>query len=195
MFTRSAELNAVRRQVVTQSQQPAPGVIIRGFQNLPLRIHCRAKSGNPHDIFAYGTIIAVDRRLAAVVQDRYCARDFASSDFRGTKGILLQQARTELFLHFANDAIFATCDVLPVKSLRVVSVPASQKAVNCEIHEYCTPEEEELCAGLVAAIDAGVPEQEALDSFYLEFQKLTGDTHADAVLPEYNTETVACCEA
>lgn len=185
MFTRSAELNAVRRQVVLQSQQPAPGTIIRGFRGLPLRIHCRAKSGNPNDIFAYGTIVAVSGVLSDVVSDKYCARDFASQEFRGTKGILLQQARTDVFLHFANDPIFATCDILPVKALRVVGIPASQKAANCEIHEYCTPEEEELCAALVAAIDSGISEKDALDSFYLEFQKRSGEVDADTVLPSY----------
>lgn len=191
MYSHSNTLAHAYAAVLAQTEQPVPGTVIRGLRGLPIRVHCQLKktldgrepapSATP-EIFAYATVVPLRDGLSAA-NARHYAQDFASLDFHGTKAVLLSNSRTKLLRSVAEEPILRTCDVLPVRSLRVVAQSTSGRALKVEVQEYCTEEELDICAGVVEAYrrmeaakgtaaekEAATFYQETLDLFYAYFE-------------------------
>lgn len=167
MFMRSDDVTAARQQLLEQTKQPKKGTIIYGFNRLPIRVRFQVRerrAGAEKEIFAYATLVASDGVFDLSQEQRHIARDFSSTEYRGAKAILLVNARNQLLARYADDPMLATCDVLPVKALRVVEVALSKLSVTCEIAEYCTPEEAEICAALVAATEPEMQRNTSLET-------------------------------
>jgi hypothetical protein len=161
------------------SRQPKPGTIIRANGGEPIRVKLQvredeeAKGG--HAIFAYATVVPPDN-----FNSEHTARPFTSDDFHGTKAIILTRSRTALLAQVGNDPVLGGCEIVPVMALKVVAVAKSGRSVTVEVIEFCDEKYLEVCAGLVAAIEAGEDEDKAEAAYYDRLQILKdGDSDGD----------------
>jgi hypothetical protein len=79
-----------------------------------------------------------------------------------------------LLNEMTKDPVLGGCEVVPVAALRVVQVAKSGRSITVEVFEFCNAEELELCAGLVAGIEAGVDEEDAVADYYERLDALKG---------------------
>lgn len=158
MFTVDPQIVKARKMLNRAQEKPPAGTILTGLKGLPVRIHCQLARGSDSDIFAYATLVHLMEDLTSEKQ-RWYLRDFASTELAGTKIILVQKARDQLIREFAKHPILHECDVLPVKSLRVLRLAASKLSLEAEIAELATPHMTEICSYFAEAALAGDTER------------------------------------
>jgi hypothetical protein len=174
IYRRNSLLIAAAQQNQNNAdRQPKPGTIIRaaGRDDDAIRVKLEVQPDGK-GVFAYATIIEVGTDPGGM--PHHAARSFTSRDFRGTKAILLNKSRSDLLNEMTKDPVLGGCEVVPVAALRVVQVAKSGRSITVEVFEFCNAEELELCAGLVAGIEAGVDEEDAVADYYERLDALKG---------------------
>lgn len=168
MFTVNPQLNKARQILSRTQEKPKPGTILSGLKGLPVRIHCQLARGSDTEIFAYATLVPLLEDLTTDRQ-RWYLRDYASTDLAGTKVILTQKSRDQLINEFASHPVLEDCDVLPVKSLRIIRLAASKLSMEAEIAEMLNGTALELCAEYARIALSG--DAEATEAIRADFYK------------------------